>query len=175
MTFRKRILMVDYEPRVTALVRTALEQTGKYQLKEEHDSRNAINAARWFQPDLILFDVTMTRRDGVSVVRQLQADPSFCNTPVVFLSVNSAMDGGVISGGILCGYSFIANPVRIEEIVRYVAELLNPAREITKRRQSLASESKAIRAWSLQRTPSTTRENRAVRACSGESPRRTKA
>jgi CheY-like chemotaxis protein len=126
MTFLKKILLVDYEPRVTAVVREALEETGKYLIKAEQDSRLAFNAARWFQPDLILFDVNITSKDGNSVATQLQADPEFRDTPVVFLSVNATLEAGVASGGILSGYSFTANPVRIEEFVRYVGELLNP-------------------------------------------------
>ncbi|MGI9086716.1 MAG: response regulator [Chthoniobacterales bacterium] len=129
MTFRKKILLVDYEPRMTAAVKSALEETGKYVIKSENDSRQAFNAARWFQPDLILFDVNITTRHGESAAQQLQADPTFRETPVVFLSVNGAFDGGVASGGILSGYSFRVNPIRIEEFVRYVAELLTPPAE----------------------------------------------
>ena len=125
MTFLKKILLVDYEPRVTAVVRQALEETGKYLIKAEQDSRLAFNAARWFQPDLILFDVNISSLSGNSVARQLQGDPEFRETPVVFVSVN-AFDGGVSSEGTLSGYNFTANPVRIEEFVRYVAELFNP-------------------------------------------------
>ena len=128
MTFVKKILLVDYEPGITALVKTALEETGKYLIKAESDSRLALNAAKWFQPDLILFDVNISTRNGESVARQLQADPAFRETPVVFLSMNSSFEGGVVSGGILSGYSFLANPIRLEEFVRYVAELLNPTR-----------------------------------------------
>ena len=127
MTFIKKILLVDYEPRVTALIRSALEKTGKYIIKQEHNSKLAFHAARFFHTDLILFDVLMTRRDGTEVAQQLQADPSFKDTPVVFLSVNTTADEAVISAGILSGYSFLANPVRIDEVVRYVAELLKPA------------------------------------------------
>ena len=61
MTFLKKILLVDYEPRVTALVRTALESTGQYVIKEETDSRRAVNAARWFQPDLGVRQSSLTR------------------------------------------------------------------------------------------------------------------
>ena len=125
MTFLKKILLVDYEPRVTAVVRQALEETGKYLTKAEYDSRLALNAARWFQPDLILFDVNLTTLNGRSVAHQLQADPEFRDTPVVFLSVNTSFEGEIISGGILSGYSFVANPIRIEEFVRYVGELFS--------------------------------------------------
>jgi CheY-like chemotaxis protein len=133
MTFLKKILLVDYEPRVTAVVRQALEETGKYLIKEEQDSRLAFNAARWFQPDLILFDVNLSS-SGSSIARQLQADPEFRDKPVVFLSLNTSFEGGVASGGILSGYSFTANPIRLEEFVRYVAELLNPTPKPTRER-----------------------------------------
>jgi DNA-binding response OmpR family regulator len=126
MTFLKKILLVDYEPHVTTLVRRALESTGKYVIKEEHNARQAMNAARWFQPDLILFDVVMSHPEGEAIARQLQADASFKDTPVMFLGVNTAPEGAVMSGGILSGYSFFANPVRIEDFVRYVGEMLNP-------------------------------------------------
>lgn len=127
MTFLKKILLVDYEPRVAAIIRRALEHTGRCVIKEEPDSRRALNSARWFQPDLVLFDILMTRPEAGAVARELQSDTSFKNTPVLFLSVNTLDDGGSISGGILSGYSFVANPVTIDELVRCVAELFKPA------------------------------------------------
>ena len=127
MTFLKKILLVDREPRVVAALRGALESTGKYVIKEEHDSRQAVNAARWFRPDLIMVDDTIVRSASGDVVQQLQADPASADTPVVFVTPSTSGDGGVVSGGILSGYSFLANPVRTEEAVRYVAELLSPS------------------------------------------------
>jgi len=127
MTFLKKILLVDYEPRVTGLIRRALENTGKYLIKAESDSRLAMDAARSFEPDLILFDVLVSRRGSETVAKALQADPIFQQTPVAFLSVNTASEGGMISAGILSGYSFLASPVRMEEFVRYVAEVLKPS------------------------------------------------
>jgi CheY-like chemotaxis protein len=138
MTFLKKILLVDYDARAITLVRSALEKTGKYQIKEEQDSRQAINAARWFQPDLILFDIAMTKPQAGNVVRELQADPCFRETPVVFVSVNTSSDAGVASGGILSGYSFMANPVRVDELVRYVAELLDLPAQLAKAAQQIA-------------------------------------
>ena len=144
MTFLKKILLVDYEPRVTAIVRRALEATGKYIIKEEQNSKLAVNTARFFQPDLILFDVLMSRPGGGAVARELQADPSYKDTPVVFLSVNTASaEPAVMSGGILSGYSFFANPVRVDEFVRYVAELLNPAEKKAKAAHHAALEQEA--------------------------------
>ena len=122
MTFLRKILLVDYEPRITARVREALQSAGNYLVKEERDSRTAISAARFFQPDLILFDVAMTRPHAGKIAREIQADPLLKDIPVMFLSVNPGAEG-VASAGILSGYSFLANPIRIEDFVRYVREL----------------------------------------------------
>jgi CheY-like chemotaxis protein len=127
MTFLKKILLVDNESRVSGLVRTALEQAGGYVIKEEHDCRLAMNAARWFQPDLILCDAS-TSHATTPVAQQLQQDPTLRDTPLVFLNANESGDEGVISGGILGGYTFLANRVPLEEFVGYVGELLRPTR-----------------------------------------------
>lgn len=124
MTFLKRILLVDHEPRVTALVKKALEESGKFLIREEPNSRQTVNAARWFQPDLILFDVRASSSSVREIAKAIQADPSFTETPMVFLSPNAASDNSVVSAGILSGYSFMANPLPIEKFVAYVSDLL---------------------------------------------------
>lgn len=126
MTFLKRILLVDPEPHATNLVRSALEETGQYLIKEEHDTRCAVNAARWFQPNLILFELLNPGAQASSIAQNLQLDASCKDTPVLFFSANGD-DGRVVSGGVLGGYSFFANPVAIEDFVRCIAELLTPA------------------------------------------------
>lgn len=132
MTFLKRILLVDPEPRAAQRVRAALEDSGAYLVKEEHDTRCALSAARWFQPDLILFELLNPGPHASSIATKLQQD-SFCkDTPVLFFSANNG-DDRVVSGGILNGYSFFAYPVRIEEFVRCIAELLTPVRPPTDR------------------------------------------
>ena len=72
MKFQKKILLIDHEPGVTRLIRRALERAGKYLIREEHDDKLAINAARWFQPDLILVDtIGQTQLD---IERDIQRD-----------------------------------------------------------------------------------------------------
>jgi CheY-like chemotaxis protein len=140
MTFLKKILLVDYEARAFDVVRAALERTGRYQIKEEHDSRHALSSARWFRPDLILFDIAMSKPQAAAVARELQQDPEFRETPVVFVSVNTTADAGIASAGILSGYSFMANPVRVDELVRYVAELLDLPAQLAKAAKQIAKD-----------------------------------
>jgi CheY-like chemotaxis protein len=127
MTFLKKILLVDDEPRVTAMLRDALASSGRYVIKEERNSRQAVTAARWFQPDLILFDVVTSHFGGTEVARELQADAALRDTPLVFVSPDPSGRGAVVSGGMLSGYSFLAGPVPLAQISGYVSELLDPA------------------------------------------------
>ena len=122
MTFPKKILLIDREPGVTRLVRRALEKTGKYWIKEEHDSQFALHSARWFQPDLILLD-TMAAPDRELLAREIRTDASLRQTPLVSLG-SLKQESQMVSGGILSGYSFFAAPVCVEEVLRGVAQLL---------------------------------------------------
>jgi DNA-binding response OmpR family regulator len=123
MTPPKKILLVDREPGVTRIIRRALEKTGKYWIKEEHDSQFALHSARWFQPDLILLDSTSTSPDRELLAREIQTDIALRETPLVCLS-SLKPESQMISGGILSGYSFFAAPIKIEEVLRGVEQLL---------------------------------------------------
>ena len=121
MKFQKKILLVDHEPGVTRLIRRALERAGKYVIREEHDDKLALNAARWFQPDLILVDNAGPTQ--LSIEREVSTDAGLKDTPVLSLT-SLRPESQMVSGGILSGYSFFAAPVRVEEVLRGVDELL---------------------------------------------------
>ncbi len=121
MKFQKKILLIDHEPGVTRLIRRALERAGKYVIREEHDDNLALNAARWFQPDLILVDSAGPTQK--SVERQICSDAGLKDTPVLSLT-SLRPESQMVSGGILSGYSFFAAPIKVEEVLRGVDELL---------------------------------------------------
>src|SRR5213079_2760534 len=119
----KKILLIDHEPDVTRTVRRALESVGKYSIREEHDAAFAVHAARWFRPDLIMVDLTSAATDGEIIARQLQKDRDLCHVPLLCLS-KFVSEGQFISAGIVRGYSFLAVPVKIEQLLRGVEQLL---------------------------------------------------
>ena len=126
MTFLKKILLVDHEPKGPALVRHALESTGRFLVKVEADVRLAQHAAPWFRPDLVLLDAAETR-EGEDVNRQLQSEPALKDTPFLYLSGNPASEKKVMTGGFISGYSFLAAAVTLDDLIRFVDEMLNPA------------------------------------------------
>jgi CheY-like chemotaxis protein len=127
MKLPKKILLVAREPKVTALVRRALESKGKYLIKVEQDSRLALHTATWFLPDLILLDAAKAESEGEDVNRQLKSDPALKDTPFLFLSGIATPEKKVVTGGFLSGYSFLATAVSLDDLIRCVDEILNPA------------------------------------------------
>lgn len=123
MKVLKKILLIDHDVQVTKTVRRALETVGKYSIREEHDSAFAVHAAHWFRPDLILVDLTTAAIDGKIVARRLQNDSDLCDVPLLCLS-NFVSDRQFMSAGILRGYSFLAVPMKIDQLLRGVEQLL---------------------------------------------------
>jgi two-component system, OmpR family, response regulator len=119
----KKILLIDHDMRVTRIVRRALETAGKYSIREEHDAAFAIRAARWFRPDLVMINLTTSATDGRMIANQLQNDGGLGDVPLVCLS-NFALERQFLSAGILRGYSFQAVPVKIDQLLRALDQLL---------------------------------------------------
>jgi DNA-binding response OmpR family regulator len=123
MNFQKRILLIDDEPHLTALVRPVLVATGRYLIREENHRRGALHAALHFQPDLVLLDSVRPNLDH-GVAQAIHRDPALRDVPVVLLT-GLAPDRRISSVGFFGGYTFFANPFSIEEVVACIAEMLS--------------------------------------------------
>ena len=123
MKVLKKILLIDHDTRVTRILRRALETAGKYSIREEHDAAFAIHAARWFRPDLVMINLTTSATDGRMIANQLQNDGGLGDVPLFCLS-SFALERQFLSAGILRGYSFQAVPVKIDQLLRALDQLL---------------------------------------------------
>ncbi len=81
-----RILHVDDEPGILAIVAFALKKIGGYSVMSCGDSRQAVESAHSFRPDMVLLDVMMPFQDGPQVFAALRAAPETRDIPVVYLT-----------------------------------------------------------------------------------------
>jgi two-component system KDP operon response regulator KdpE len=79
---RRRILVVDDEPRMIGFIRMNLEFEG-HQVIEAHNGLEAMEAIRTKLPDIVLLDVMMPDLDGFETLRMLR---EFSNIPVIMLT-----------------------------------------------------------------------------------------
>jgi len=91
MTEKHSILVVDDEKQNRALLSELLKED--HQIFLAKNGVQALERAREHLPDLIMLDVLMPEMDGYQVIRELKADISTRDIPVIFISaLDSAGD-----------------------------------------------------------------------------------
>jgi DNA-binding response OmpR family regulator len=83
-----RVLIVDDEPDVLFLCRINLELAG-HEVIEASTGERAIDLAMRETPDVIVLDVMLPRRDGISVLGDLTTDERTRETPVILLTAKT--------------------------------------------------------------------------------------
>ncbi len=127
MSYPKRILLIEHEPHLTTKVGEALQATGQYLIRQEEHSHRALHSARHFQPDLILLDAAPENLKVDQIAQQIQADESLADVPVLCLT-SVSRPGHLGSIGFLGGYTFVANPFLVEDMVSCIGEMLQEKR-----------------------------------------------
>jgi putative nucleotidyltransferase with HDIG domain len=80
----RRILIVDDDPALRALVHTTL--TAEFEVAEAEDAQRASDLARLWRPTVVLLDVAMPGMDGLSFCADLKRKPIYGPTLVVLLT-----------------------------------------------------------------------------------------
>lgn len=112
-----RILVVDDDPDILALVRFKLEATG-HEVLTAPDGVAGLAAVREHRPHLVLADWTMPRLSGMEMLARMRADPEIAATPFILLTARAQeADEPGIDG-------FIAKPFRLAELTARVDAVL---------------------------------------------------
>ena len=70
------------------IIKDNLEREG-YQVSTAKDGNEALDKAKQFQPDLIVLDMMMPKKNGMEVLELLRVQPLFKNTIILFLTALS--------------------------------------------------------------------------------------
>ncbi|HEY0356398.1 MAG TPA: response regulator transcription factor [Flavisolibacter sp.] len=84
----RKVLIADDEPDILEILKYNLEKEG-YQVTTAKDGDEALHMARQHQPDLIILDMMMPRKNGMEVCELLRAQPAFKETLIMFLTALS--------------------------------------------------------------------------------------
>jgi two-component system KDP operon response regulator KdpE len=106
-----KILIVDDEPQITRVLRTALSTQG-YTLRVAANGVEGMEAVHEWKPDLVITDVSMPEMNGVELCREIRAVSAI---PIIVLSVRNqdlikieALDAGADD--------YVTKPFSIQEL-----------------------------------------------------------
>src|SRR6202795_2124789 len=131
MPDKKRILVVDDEPQITRVLRTALTGSG-YEVRTADDGHSGLRAAREWQPDLVITDISMPNMSGIELCRALRAESAM---PIIVLSVKGEEKTKVEA--LYAGADdYVTKPVGMDELLARVRRHLartRPSEDSSKR------------------------------------------
>lgn len=117
---RALILVADPDVHVRALERYFLEQAG-FEVELVSDGEEGLARARTLRPAVVITEILLPRRDGLSICRALKTDPATKSIPVVVFSILAAEDRAQHAGA----DAFVKKPIDDAELIAAVRALLN--------------------------------------------------
>ena len=117
-----RVLVVDDEEHIRRAVGRALTAR-HYQVEMAGDGMAALDAARAFEPDLVVLDLNMPEMDGLSVIRELR---NRSGVPILVLSVRED-EPDKIAALDLGADDYLTKPFGTGELMARVRALLRRA------------------------------------------------
>jgi len=122
---RERILVVDDDPGLRLLLRTTLPAS-EFDVEEAESAEAAAETARFFRPGVVILDVSLPGKDGLSFCRELKR--SFLS-PHVILLTGADVDGETLRGaGADAALSKPFSPVELLTLVDKVSHATAPLR-----------------------------------------------
>ena len=88
----KKILIVDDEADQRTFLSTVLEENG-YASISAKDGVEGLELLRQEKPDLVLLDLMMPKKSGISMFQELRSDPNLSDIPVIVVTGVSEVTG----------------------------------------------------------------------------------
>jgi len=117
-----RILVVDDEPDITALVAYHLARAG-YRVSTASNGQEAIKAAREERPDVVVLDLMLPGVSGYEVLRELRRHPDTGDVGVILLTARRE-EADRIKGLSLGADDYLTKPFSPQELTLRVAAVL---------------------------------------------------
>jgi CheY-like chemotaxis protein len=115
------VLICDDQESFRLLAREILEEVG-YSVIEAPDGDQCVDLVRLHRPDVVVLDVMMPERPGISVLRQLRNDPELAATKVIVVSAIGRLSGRLAAEQAGAD-AYLGKPFNVEELVDLVAKV----------------------------------------------------
>ena len=114
-----KILVVDDDPNISELLKVYLENEG-YEVKTVADGAEGVNYFKMYEPDLVLLDIMLPKKDGWQVCREIR---EISSKPIIMITAKGEVFDKVL-GLELGADDYIMKPFDSKELVARVKAVL---------------------------------------------------
>jgi len=119
-----KILIIEDEPDLQKILTEALRQKN-YHVLQAFNGETGIELYKKENPDLVLLDLILPKKDGFGFLAEIQKTPQINNIPIIILTnleknadIEKALELGAVAFFIKANYSLSEIIKKIEEILK---------------------------------------------------------
>lgn len=118
----KKIMIVDDEQMIRLLVKRTLADHN-YTVLEAKDGQEAIDLTLSQKPDLVIMDIMMPRKDGITALNELKANQNTRMIPVIMLTgVDYALNKELTER--MGASKYVTKPIRPRDLIEVIKQVL---------------------------------------------------
>ena len=119
---KKRILIIEDEREIAAIMRMRLEASG-YDVLEAYDGQEGLKQAKSAFPDLILLDLVLPKVSGMQILSDLKTDEVYKSIPIIVVT-GLAQDPTNHQTSLSKADAFFLKPFDTIELMAAIADFL---------------------------------------------------
>jgi len=118
------MLLIDDDADTLRMLTVMLTEHGA-QVQAAASAAEALEALRWFKPDVVVSDLAMPCEDGYSLIKKVRAMESETGTRVPAVALTANVRAEDRARALAAGFNtFVAKPVEPGELITTIAELV---------------------------------------------------
>jgi CheY-like chemotaxis protein len=139
----QRVLIVDDDPALIALLSDGLQLVGGYDVAVAADGASGLDSCTTTLPACVIVDVRMPGLNGYQFVRALRGDPATADVAIIVLSA-LAQEREQLAGLLAGADAYLSKPVKMADLLATVSDAvsLTPPQR-TERRRTLLGDPRA--------------------------------
>jgi DNA-binding response OmpR family regulator len=122
-----RVLVVEDEQDIAALIKHALERSGDAQVDVVGSGDTALRAVTDHTPDLVILDINLPVMSGTEVCRVIRAQPATADTAIIMLTARTG-EADRVAGLDLGADDYVTKPFSLRELAARVRAVLRRKR-----------------------------------------------
>ncbi|MFZ2385455.1 MAG: response regulator [Candidatus Omnitrophota bacterium] len=120
---KNKILIIDDEKHLAALIKLNLEHTGKYEVSIANDGEEGLRKANQESPHLIILDLILPKITGEEVCKKIRREEATEKIPIIMVTAKASTTDAII-GKVIGADHYMTKPFQMDDLLKNIEEVL---------------------------------------------------